>query len=699
MHKTLLLEIGVEELPPLLVKGILTELKENAKKLFISSRLDYERVLTFGSSRRLILWVEKLAVQQKDKMDEEIGPPKNVVLDKNNNLTPKGEKYIKAKGIKEEDIEIKKSEKGEYIYIKRRTKGKRTLNILPSLFIGLISSLRFPRTMRWGKGNFCFGRPIRSILALLGEDAVQFEIAGVISGRKTYGHRYLSPSLLSIESPEKYFSLLRENWVIADPEERESFILRQINEVVSSLKERGYQAVILKDKELLEEITYLVEYPTLFLGEFNHQFLHLPSPVLRACLRDYQKHFSVIDKKSNTSMPYFLGVREGDGRYLKGVIEGNQRVLNARLTDAKFFLEEDKKIPLREKVGFLKEIVVHKKLGSYYDKTLRLTRLGEKVASFLKKDENVKKRVKEAAYLCKADLLTQIVKEFPNLQGVMGKEYALYSGEDPLVAEAIFEHRLPHVSGDSLPQTEEGAILALVDKIDTLVGSFWAGLIPSGSEDPWGLRREAQGVIDIIIDRGWKISLDYLINECRKIYKIDNETADSSLKEFFKVRVASLLRDRGIGTNQIKAVLKIGFDDINDTIKRGEALYEVSQEKRFKEEVIAIVRLLNILKQAKQWKINIPENTQENLLIAEEEKKLYYLWRKIAKEVKELLNEQEYIKAYKRASTLEGDIHNFFERVLVMDENPNLRINRLSLLNNVGKFFNYIADFTELQVK
>jgi len=698
MHKRLLLEIGVEELPSLLVRGTLAQLKQNGERLFTSSQLDYEEILTFGSSRRLILWVEKLDVRQKDKVDEEIGPPKKVALDESNNLTPDGEKYIKAKGVKEEDIGIKKLEKGEYIYIKRRTKGKDTLNVLPSLFIELVNSLHFPRAMRWGEGSFYFGRPIRSILALFGEEVVQFEIAGVTSDRKTHGHRYLSPSSFSIESPEKYFPLLRENWVIADPEERRSFILRQIDKKISSLKEKGYQAMILEDEELLEEVTYLVEYPTLFLGEFDHQFLHLPSSVLRACLRDYQKHFSVIDDNSRP-LPYFLGVREGDDRYLKGVVEGNQRVLNARLTDAKFFLEEDKKSPLREKVTFLKGIVVHKKLGSYYDKTIRLTRLGEKVASFLKKDEDVKRRVKEAAYLCKADLLTQIVKEFPNLQGIMGKEYALYSGEEPLVAEAIFEHRLPRVSRDRPPQTEEGAILAVVDKIDTLVGSFWAGLIPSGSEDPWGLRREAQGVVEIIIDRGWRISLDYLINECLNVYKINDEAVNSSLKEFFKVRVANLLKAKGIETNQIKAVLKIGFDDVNDTLKRGEALHKVSQEEKFKEEVIAIVRLLNILKQAERWKINIPEKTEEDLLITEEEKSLYCLWKEIEKKVKEFLDEQEYIKAYKRASTLKDTIHNFFEGVLVMDEDRNLRVNRLSLLNSIGKFFNCIADFTELQVK
>ncbi|MEA1964563.1 MAG: glycine--tRNA ligase subunit beta [Candidatus Aerophobetes bacterium] len=698
MHRRLLLEIGIEELPPLLVKGILAQLKENSERLFVSSRLDYERILTFGSSRRLVLWVEKLAERQKDKVDEEMGPPKKVVLEENNNLTPDGERYIKAKGVKEEDIGIKKLEKGEYVYIKRRTKGKDTLNVLPSLFIELINSLHFSRAMRWGEGDFYFGRPIRSILALFGKEVVQFEIAGVTSGRKTEGHHYLSPSPMSIDEAEEYFSLLRENWVIVDPEERRSFILRQINKIISSLKEKGYQAMVAEDEELLEEVTYLVEYPTLFLGEFDHQFLHLPSPVLRACLRDYQKHFSVVDENER-ALPYFLGVREGDNRYLKGVVEGNQRVLNARLTDAIFFLEEDKKSPLREKVTSLKEIVVHKKLGSYYDKTLRLTQLGESFALFLKKDEDVKRRVKEAAYLCKADLLTQIVKEFPNLQGIMGKEYALYSGEEPLVAEAIFEHRLPRISGDRLPQTEEGAILALIDKIDTLVGSFWAGLTPSGSEDPWGLRREAQGVVDIIVNREWRISLDYLIKECLKVYKIDDENVSSSLKEFFKARVANLLKDRGTETNQIKAVLKIGFDDINDTLKRGEALQKVSRRKEFKDEVIAIVRLLNILKQAKRWSINIPEKTEENLLITEEEKALYRLWEKIEKEVEELLDEQEYIKAYERVSTLKDAIHNFFEGVLVMDENRNLRANRLSLLNNIGKIFTWIADFAELQVK
>ncbi len=701
MFKTALLEIKVEELPSSLVEEALTQLREKGEELFTSSNLDYEKITVSGSCRRLILQAEKVSLKQKERIEKETGPPERIIVNERGELTKEGKAYLKAKGIKRENLGVEKLKKGNYVYIKRKTVGKKSKDILPLLFPELITSLSFSKSMRWGKGDFAFARPIRSILALLGEEIIEFEVAGIRSGRETRGHPYLSPFLISIDNSHKYSSILREKWVIINPAERREIIIKQMQEIVSQLNKDRKRQRVLDDKELLNDIVSSVEYPTMFLGEFDPHFLSLPSPVLKACLRDYQQHFSVVEKE--TFEPYFIGVRDGNREYLGEVIKGNQRVLNARLSDAKFFFEEDKKIPLEKRVPLLKEIVVQEKLGSYYDKTLRLVKLGERIATSLGIDEKVRGILKEAAYLCKTDLTTQMVKEFPSLEGIMGKEYALYFKKDAQVAQAIYEHKIPRSNEKNFPRTPAGAILALTNKLDTLVGSFWAGFIPSGSEDPWGLRRQAQGIVEIILDREWEVSLDYLIKESLKLYQgkegTEQEKIILKVKGFLRARMVNILKDKGIRTDQIKAILRV--DDTQPTIiiKRGEALLEAASREEFKEEVIAIVRLLNMLKQAQRRNLRIPQKLKEELLIEKEERKLYQELEKIETKVKELLEKQRYLEAYQTVSTLKESIHNFFQEVLVMNEDACLRANRLCLLKRTGKLFSSIADFTELQVK
>ncbi len=709
MTKILLLEIGVETLPPLAVGKTLTQLKAHGQKLFDASHINYERVSSFGSCRRLVFWVEGVADNQRDRTEKEMGPPRSVVLTQSGQLTPKGRAYLRAKRAKKEDLGIEELTKGDYVYLERKIKGEKTKKILPDLLVQLIKSLSFPKSMRWGEGDFSFGRPIRSLMALFGEKVVRFEVASVRSGRKTRGHPYLFPSVFSIRNPREYFSELRKKCVIVDQEERRNLILKQTEEMLGSLRENHPQAKILYDEELLEEVVYLVEYPTLFRGEFDHQFLSLPACVLRACLRDYQKHFSLTD--GDRILPYFAGIREGNKKYLEQVIEGNQRVLNARLTDAQFFFSEDtKKIfdtariyDLKEIPVQLKEIVVQNKLGSYYDKAKRLAQISDKIVSRIIKTEKEKNelysRVSEAAWLCKLDLTTQMVKEFPSLQGTMGAEYVRRSGKDARVARAISEHRLPRFSNDKLPETLEGAILALADKMDTVVGSFWAGFIPSGSEDPWGLRRDAQGIVEIILDRGWKIDLDSLIEESLALHPENDKDIVPKIRDFFESRIRNALKEKGMGIHETNAILGIGFADITDAVRRAEALAKISLKRQFKDQVIAIVRLVNMLKQAQKWKVRIPDMVREDLLREKEEKELYELRGKLEGKIESLLKKQKYAEAYQELSRFEEPIHNFFDKVLVMSEEEMLRENRLSLLNGIGKFFNSIADFTQLQVK
>ena len=708
MSEILLLEIKVEELPPLAVGETLTQLKTQGEKLFAASCIDYERISSFGSSRRLVLWAQGVTRNQRERTEKEMGPPQSVVLTQNGQLTPKGKVYLKAKGAKKEDLGIEKLAKGDYVYLKRKIKGQKTKRILSHLLVQLIQSLSFSKSMRWGQGDFSFGRPIRSLMALFGEEVVNFELAGISSDRKTTGHPYLSPSTFSIRNPREYFSDLKKRYVIVSPEERRKLILEQLEEIISHLRENHPQAKIMYDEELLEEVVYLVEYPTPFLGKFDREFLALPVPVLRTCLRDQQKHFSLAD--GNRILPYFAGIREGNEEYLDEVVEGNRRVLNARLTDARFFFSEDMKKfsgemkkPPEDRFPQLRGMVIQKKLGSYYDKTMRLHDISQKIFSQVAENRNRESqlwaRVTKAVSLAKADLVSHMVKEFPSLEGTMGGEYARRSGEDPRVAKAISEHRLPRFSNDKLPETLEGAILALADKMDTVVGSFWAGFIPSGSEDPWGLRRDAQGIVEIILDRGWRIDLDSLIKQTLDSYTKNDKEIIVKIKEFFEIRLRNLLKEKGIGAHEIKAVLARGCTDISDVVKRGEALGKISQRRKFKEEVIAIVRLVNILKQAQQAKIRVPRKVREDFLREKEEKELYELWIKSRGEIASLLDKQEHIKAYEKLSRFGEPIHNFFEKVLVMCEEENLRENRLSLLNGIEKLFTRIADFTQLQVK
>ncbi|NQS88838.1 glycine--tRNA ligase subunit beta [Patescibacteria group bacterium] len=700
MSRTVLLEIGVEDFPPLMVKKTLAQVQQKAKELFYSYRIDHGKILTWGTSRRLVLWVEGVAEEQKEQIKKDLGPPKNVIFDEEGNLTPSGKGYLKAKGIALKDLGVQTLRKGEYIYIKRKLKGKRSSQVLPFLFLDLINSLYFAKSMRWEEGNFYFGRPIRSLLALFGEEVINFKIAGVTSAKKTIGHRYLHPKNINVSIPEEYPLSLREAKVIIDPLERKNIILKQLSRIMNSLKEKGYQAEILEDEQLLEDLTYLMEYPTLFQGEFNSEFLSLPPPILKACLRDYQKHFTVRDKDG--ILPFFIGVREGDERHIDRVVAGNCRVLNARLTDAKFFYDEDRKIPLKERVPSLKEVVVQEKLGSYYKKTQRLVKLAEKITSSLGLKGDVVERIQRAAYLCKADLLTNVVKEFPELQGMMGKEYTLCSGEDPRVAEAIAEHRLPQFSKDRLPHTFEGAVVAIIDKMDTLAGAFWIDFVPSGSEDPWGLRREAQGVAEIILNRGWGISLKDLIEESINLYggkETHCKETQKKLKEFFKIRLINLLREKKLSPDQIKAVVEVGIEYIARVVKRGESLKKIALRKNFREEVIAIVRLLNMSKHAEKQKISIPLEVREDLLLKEEEKKLYSLYQQIKEKVEKLLSKENYKEAYEELSCLKEPIHKFFEEILVMSEDKKLKCNRLALLKGIGDSFNSIADFTQLQVK
>ncbi|MBE0477562.1 glycine--tRNA ligase subunit beta [Candidatus Aerophobetes bacterium] len=696
MEKTAILELGVEDLPPSMVKDTLGQLQKFGETLLENYRINYQKVSTWGSSQRLIFCIQGIKLKQEDAVEKDMGPPKKLVYDSEGKLTPAGRQYLKAKKINESSLGIETLKKGEYVYIKKHIKGKKTSAILPSLFTELIRSLRFSKSMRWKDGNFSFGRPLRYIFSVLGEEVVEFEINGIKSGRKTRGNRYLFPRWVEVSDAPSYGKIIRNLGVITHPGDRKKAISQQISKVMLELERKGYKARLVNDEKLLEELCYLIEHPTVFWGEFDSQYLSLPSFILKACLREYQKYFTTAEGEK--VLPFFIGVREGGRHNLQEIVENNKRVLHARLNDVGFFYREDKKIPLKERVLELREVIVQEKLGSYYDKIKRLVKLTQKISPGLGVGQDLQKRVERAAYLCKADILTHMGKEFPELQSTLGKEYALHSGEDALVAQAIEEHRRPCFSEDKLPNSLEGAILAIIDKVDTLSGAFWAGFIPSGSEDPWGLRREAQGVVEIIIDKNFDIDLKELINQSMDLYNKNKNDAREKLSEFLRGRIVSTLRDMGIAPDIVNSIMQVDKNKPVDIIKRARAMQSLASREKFEEEIIAIVRLLSILKQAKDWGIKIPSKVSPERFKEKEEINLYKCWEKIKKVVDKALEEREYIKAYKNLSSLKETIHTFFDKVLVMCDDFEIRLNRLSLLLDIGSRFLRIADFTRLQI-
>lgn len=698
MERSALLEVGVEDFPPSFVKLALIQFKEKGKELFLRYRLKFKSLQVGGSSRRLILLVEGVPDKQEDLVEREKGPPAKVLFSPQGKLTSQGEGYLRAKGLKREDLKVERDEKGEYVWVEKRTKGEKTPQVLKRLFPELLFGLEFPKTMRWGKESFFFPRPLRYVLALWGDTPVEFEVGGVRSDRESESHPYLYPGeKIKVKKAEEYLEFLKKRGVIWDQEERKKIILREIEKILTTPP----GARMVKDEELLETLSLMVEHPKVFMGNFSPSFLSLPFPLLRACLRDYQFHFSVV-KESGEPLPVFLGIRDGGEENMKEVREGNERVLEARLRDAEFFFQEDKKIPLEKRVEELKEIVVQEKMGSYLEKTRRLVKLTRRVWEELGGKEGEEKILERASYLCKADLLTQVVKEFPELAGEMGSIYAREWGEGEEVARAICEHRRPLFPGDSPPETSKGAVLALSDRIDTLVGSIWAGFIPTGSQDPWGLRRDVQAIIDILSQKDWRISLEWLIRESLKTYRVKGKEGEKVLKvirELFLSRLRGRLKEMGLSGTQIEAVLGAGFDDLAHTLKRGRVLLELSRGENFREEVIALVRVVSILRQAEEKKISFPREVKEKLLKEKEEKLLFEKWRNFKEKGERLWKRGEYVQAFRVAIGIREYIHLFFDRILVMCEEEALRLNRLALLGEIGSFFQRLADFTLLQVK
>jgi glycyl-tRNA synthetase beta chain len=675
--KSLLLEIGTEEIPARFIPRGLSILNERVSRLLVSSAIDYGEIHEYASPRRLTLLIEDVAGQQKDRTVETMGPPTKVAFDDNGSPTKAAAGFARSLNIDTSALKIVRTDRGEYISAVIEEKGRRTVDVLGEALPKMIASLQLPKSMRWGSSSIRFFRPIHWIVALYGEEIIPFELEGIKSNNVSYGHRFLSPAAISITAPENYVSDLSANNVIVDREEKERIITDGLKKI-----ETQHECRVPDDRELLNIVVNLVEYPTVVLGSFEEKFLNLPKDLLITVMRTHQKYFSTDDSDGNI-LPYFVVVSNTKSENNETVRRGAERVLRARLEDARFYYAEDRTRPLIDYVEELKNVTFQEKLGSLFQKSERVVEL----SAFIAEQVGIQRNddILRAAKMARADLVTGVVSEFPELQGYMGQIYASASGENSEVSSAIYEHYFPRFAGDKLPSSETAAVLSLADKIDSIASFFYLDLIPTGSEDPYALRRQAAGVVNILQDRDYPISLDTIVNKALVPLEGSDENRAAltdKVLQFFHPRLEGLYLSQGHTIDSINAVLPSGNLIIRDVNYRLELLASLKKEAEFPDLLTAAKRVYNILLKATPGEVNaslLSEHAEKNLL-------------KAVASVKEKLSESD----FKSLLELRNPINTFFDDVLVMDKDPQIKENRLSLLFSVKSLFDSLGDFSQL---
>ena len=682
MSKDLLLEIGTEEVPAHVMPGILSQLKENAAKAFKELRLDYTEIRTLGTPRRSALFVKGLAERQPNVSSENRGPSVQIAFDADGNPTKAAQGFARGQKVDAKDLVVKDG----YVYAMVHEEGKAAAELLQAVLPELICGLSFPNNMRWADLEFKFIRPLRWIVALYDKEIIPFEVAEVKSGRVSRGHRFLSEGDFAIADADSYEKACEEQFIIVDQNKRKTMIREQIEEVARA---NGGKAEITED--LLEEVLYLVEYPTALCGKFEDKYLKLPPEAVITPMRDHQRYFPVKDAAGRL-LPLFITVRNGGKEYLETVQHGNERVLRARLDDAQFFFDEDRKKSLEQHMDKLKTVVFQVGLGSIYDKAGRLVKLADKISGVLQVSAEDKKNAMRAAKLAKADLVTGMVCEFTELQGIMGREYALLDGESPAVATAIDEHYMPRFAGDAQPQTTAGRIVSIADKIDNIVATFSRGLIPTGSQDPFALRRQALGMVNMMIEANYQVSLSSLVAAEMDLLGIGDADArmkmQADVADFIRLRLKNVLADAKIRYDVVDAVLQ-DVDDIYAVYLRARTLAK-ALEKDMTKTIQAFVRAGNLAKKAKNSAVDAA------LFNTAEEKALYQAYTSAQSAVDSLVKGQDYLGAIDALSDLAAPIDAFFDGVMVMDKDEKIRSNRLGLLKSVDELIHRVADFSKL---
>ena len=688
MNNYLLLEIGVEELPSRFGQTTLDQIENNLSKLLKEERINFDNIEKYATPRRLTFVIKNLADKATDLEEEVKGPAKKIAVDDDGNFTKPALGFMKSKGLDPENVYFKQLGNAEYLFGTIKQEGKHTSEVLKTIVPEAIKNVTFPKAMRWGGKNMRFARPIRWMVALLNNEILDIDLEGIKSSNITRGHRFLGEREFEVNSVEEYFEKLDKNFVILDQHKRKEMIRKQAVEVAKSL---GGEVEL--DEDLLEEITFLVEYPTAFYGEFDEEYVKLPKEVVTTPMKEHQRYFPVL--KDGKLLPNFIAVRNGDSNRIDLVKAGNEKVLRARLADALFFYHEDTKKPLESFVDKLQTVVFQAKLGTVYDKTLRIEKLSQVILNELNMTES-KENTLRAAKLCKADLVTNMVFEFTELQGIMGRDYAQVSGENEEVCQGIFEHYLPRFAGDILPETNTGIALSIADKLDSIAGFFAIGIKPSGSQDPYALRRQALGILSILLDRKLSVNLNNLINAALDNYsnlEFNKEEVASQIVEFFVERVKNLFKDLGIRYDVIDAVLNNNLDDISDIHTRALELNRWLQKDELVEMLTAFNRVSTLAEKA------TTDIVKKDLLKEDAEIKLYNGFKEIKSNVESLLLDKKYNEALDAFATLRPLVDNLFDNVMVMDKDEAIKENRLGLLKQIYSTMLTICDLSKIVYK
>ena len=683
MAKDLLFEIGAEEIPAGFMPNILGQLKQLAETKLNDAHLPFESIETYGTPRRLALIVKGLADTSAEISERHKGPSASIAYDADGNATKAAIGFARGKGLDVADLVVEDG----YIYAETKTAGVPAKDIVTDMLPQLITGLNFPKSMHWGNLDAKFVRPVRWLVALLDEEVIPVEFATVKSGNVTRGHRFLGADEITIKNAASYVDTLKENFVMVDQDARRELISKQLHDIAASKN-----ASIVWDDDLLEEINYLVEWPTALCGGFEESYLALPDAAIITPMKDHQRYFPLVDQDGKL-LPMFLTVRNGSDHSIEVVQAGNERVLRARLDDAKFFFNEDRKKPLIDRQDGLTKIVFQEGLGNLADKTERLLKLGRVFGEECGLHEDAAVVLERATELAKTDLTTGMVTEFTELQGVMGKEYALLDGESPEVAEAIFEQYLPRFAGDVLPQTEAGKVLSIIDKVDNIVATFSRGLIPTGSQDPYALRRQTIGILNILLGSEWNISLRPIFKASMELLNVAADKQEELLnqvEEFFTLRLKNIFLDREVPHHVIDLLLSNNELSVADA----EGLVNALLANRIDENVElvqAYTRMYNLVKDVEYTGVN------SDLLKEDAEKALFEAASKASEASLTAWEANDYNAVVAVPATLVPAINKFFEDVMVMDKDEAIKANRLQLVRLAYSVMAIIGDISALK--
>ncbi|EMW5664021.1 glycine--tRNA ligase subunit beta [Enterococcus faecalis] len=694
MAKDLLLEIGLEEMPAHVVTPSRIQLEEKVIKFLDEHHLDYETVQSFATPRRLAVKVTAIPEKQADVEEEVKGPAKKIALDAEGNWSKAAQGFVRGQGVTTEDIVFKELNGVEYVYVTKFTKGQSAKEVLTKLN-DVITSLTFPVTMHWANYDFEYIRPIHWIVALLDDEVIPFKVLDVTTGQTSRGHRFLGDDV-TFQHANEYEAKLKEQFVVVQPNERKQMIVDQANALAA---EKNWQLAL--DEELLEEVTNLVEYPTAFVGSFDEKYLSVPDEVLVTSMKEHQRYFEVRNDQG-LLMPHFIAVRNGDNVHLENVIKGNEKVLIARLEDAEFFYNEDKKLTIEACVEKLKNVTFHEKIGSIYEKMQRVALIAQIIGRKVGLSEEELEDLKRASEIYKFDLVTNMVGEFPELQGIMGEKYALLQGEKPAVATAIREHYLPTSSEGELPETAIGAVLALADKLDSVFSFFSVGMIPTGSNDPYALRRQTYGVIRIIEDKGWTFPLvqlqtevDEAVNQDVEKYGVLLNEGQAEVVEFVKARLRQLLMTKNVRHDIIDAVVSAEQADLSKLFASANILKSRFEDQDFKPSMEALTRVINLAKKGQELLGDTEEGIDPSLFENKAEKELY----QAVNDLSEAFATRTIAENYEALVNLRPLIDAYFNETMVMLEDEKVKQNRLKQLMQIAKMALSIASLDLLIVK